>query len=127
MTIELTCGCTIYKIIERKLPKKCSILKYRSVVEREDAKKIGKFWSKIVKRDLPKHHKFSYCIIENNQMMLKNLQNISKSRYIKISIKHTLYDLHKTLYKVTLIPAHLICPHSYLLQMKLIFNILDIY
>lgn len=46
-----------YEIIERKLPKKHPIQKDPSVVEREDADKIGKCWANIVKRDLPKHHK----------------------------------------------------------------------
>eukprot|EP01018_Ginkgo_biloba_P035476 Gb_04007 [translate_table: standard] len=46
-----------YEIIERKLPRKQPIQKDPSVVEREDAEKIGKFWANIVRRDLPKHHK----------------------------------------------------------------------
>ncbi|KAH9298985.1 hypothetical protein KI387_030667, partial [Taxus chinensis] len=46
-----------FEVIERKLPKKQPIQKDPSVVEREDADKVRKYWVNIVKRDLPKHHK----------------------------------------------------------------------
>ena len=113
--------------IERKIPKKHPILKDPSVVEREDAEKIGKFWANIVKRDLPKHHKTFLLYHRKQSNDAKKFAEYCQRRYIKISIENTLYALHMTLSKVTLIPTHIICPHSYLLQMKLIFNILEIY
>nr|ATG70771.1 INO80 [Microbiota decussata] len=51
-----------FEVIERKLPKKQLIQKDPSVVEREDAERIKKYWVTILKRDLQKHQKtFLFC------------------------------------------------------------------
>lgn len=46
-----------YEIIERSLPKKQTVKKDPSVIEKEEMEKIGRVWVGIVRRDIPKHHK----------------------------------------------------------------------
>ncbi|XP_054814872.1 chromatin-remodeling ATPase INO80 isoform X2 [Prosopis cineraria] len=47
-----------YEIIERSLPKKQKIKKDPSLIEKEEMERIGKVWINIVRRDIPKHHRF---------------------------------------------------------------------
>ncbi|XP_042514394.1 chromatin-remodeling ATPase INO80-like isoform X2 [Macadamia integrifolia] len=47
-----------YEIIERRLPKKQIVKKDPASIEKEEMEKIGKVWVNIVRRDIPKHHRF---------------------------------------------------------------------
>uniref|UniRef100_A0A7N0TWC5 Chromatin-remodeling ATPase INO80 n=1 Tax=Kalanchoe fedtschenkoi TaxID=63787 RepID=A0A7N0TWC5_KALFE len=46
-----------YEIIERSLPRKQTVNKDPSMVEREELDKIAKVWVSLVRKDLPKHHR----------------------------------------------------------------------
>ncbi|KAL1821631.1 hypothetical protein DCAR_0418060 [Daucus carota subsp. sativus] len=46
-----------YEIIERSLPQKEKVKKDASMIEKEEAEKIGKYWVNIVRKDIPKHHR----------------------------------------------------------------------
>ncbi|KAJ4977855.1 hypothetical protein NE237_008635 [Protea cynaroides] len=47
-----------YEIIERRLPKKQIVKKDPYSIEKEEMEKIGNIWVNIVRRDIPKHHRF---------------------------------------------------------------------
>jgi hypothetical protein len=96
MTTELTCGCYVYRLLNASYPRSIPYRKIHLWLKGRTLIKLESAGPTLSKETCQNTIKLSYYITENNQMMLKNLQSIAKRRYIKISIKHTLYSLHRT-------------------------------
>lgn len=48
----------VFQIIERSLPKKQNVKKDPSEIEKEEMDRVDKYWVNMVRKDIPKHHRF---------------------------------------------------------------------
>ncbi|XP_043691411.1 chromatin-remodeling ATPase INO80-like isoform X4 [Telopea speciosissima] len=78
-----------YEIIERRLPKKQIVKKDPASIEKEEMDKIGKVWVNIVRRDIPKYHKFFTNFHKKQLTDAKRCSEICQ-REVKLKVSRSL-------------------------------------
>ncbi|XP_043726158.1 chromatin-remodeling ATPase INO80 isoform X2 [Telopea speciosissima] len=78
-----------YEIIERRLPKKQIVKKDPASIEKEEMEKVGKVWVNIVRRDIPKHHRFFTNFHRKQLTDAKRFSEICQ-REVKLKVSRSL-------------------------------------
>ncbi|KAL4587468.1 hypothetical protein LXL04_000339 [Taraxacum kok-saghyz] len=78
-----------YEIIERSLPKKVQEKKDPSMIEKEEMDRVDKYWVNMVRKEIPKHHRF---FINFHRKQLTDAKRFSETcqREVKMKVSRSL-------------------------------------
>ncbi|XP_023741476.1 chromatin-remodeling ATPase INO80 isoform X1 [Lactuca sativa] len=78
-----------YEIIERSLPKKQKEKKDPSMIEKEEMDRVDKYWVNMVRKEIPKHHRF---FINFHRKQLTDAKRFSETcqREVKMKVSRSL-------------------------------------
>nr|XP_043609117.1 chromatin-remodeling ATPase INO80 [Erigeron canadensis] len=78
-----------YEIIERSLPKKQKEIRDQLMIEKEEIDRVDKYWVNMVRKDIPKHHRF---FINFHRKQLTDAKRFSETcqREVKMKVSRSL-------------------------------------
>lgn len=77
-----------FQIIERSLPGRQNGKKDSSVFEKEEMDRVDKYWVSMVRKDIPKHHRF---FINFHRKQLTDAKRFSENCQREVFLRHSYY------------------------------------